>query len=245
MRRYMLSAALLRRVSFAVVAEDAGRDAAGFAVSAVSSAPYLALFPERYLEGAERYAAAANALGSTRVAVMNDGEGKGVSIGKTEPVRINRNIDLYRAGKCAAILAKDGDIALIYADPLPDSYWEAFNAGLVAGGYQKEPVFYHYAQLITPAGLGCAVLFTAVNQSVFEAKPEVPIILFSWFTPEYTPRGTMVVFDDSPLAVAAQIARRSPVIKSQASILASRVRNRSEYLALRAAIRGNAPDSRF
>jgi hypothetical protein len=245
MRRYMLSLSLMRRVVFAVVSEEAGQDAAELVVNAVAKKPYLALFPERYLAGADRYAAAAGEAGladTTRTAVVDGGDNGGVNIGRAESLRIDRETDLYRAGICAAILAKEGSVVVYYQDSLSNTYRDVFRDGLIAGGYTKTPFFYHYNEA-TSQDVGCAVLLSAANTHLLAEKRDVPMVLFSWLDPEYTPSEVTVVFDDSLLAVAAQVARNAVPLAAEARVLTKRVRAESDLKALQTAVRAKRPSS--
>jgi hypothetical protein len=215
MRRYVLSASLLRRAVFAMVAQDADQEAIVFSVSAASKAPYMALFPERYLGGADRYAAAieeAGLSGKTRTVVLDSGDGRGVSIGNAESLQLDRETDLYRAGMCAAILAKDGVVVVYYQGSLSEAHRAAFTEGLVAAGHTKDPVFSRSTDSVPQAEAGCAVLLSAINAKAFAEKKNIPIVLFSWLDPESTPNGVRVVFDDSPLAIAAQAVKSVPAL---------------------------------
>jgi hypothetical protein len=242
-KRYMLSLSLMRRVVFAVVSEEAGREAAEFVVSAVAKKPYLALFPERYLEGADRYAEAAGLAGKTRTVVVDGGEDGGVNIGHAESLRIDRETDLYRAGMCAAILAKEGSVVVYYQDSLSNAYRDAFQEGLTAGGYTKTLVFYHYSEITSQTDIGCAVLLSATSTYLLAEKGNIPMILFSWLDPEYTPNGVRVVFDDSLPAVVGQVVENAVPLTAQAWVLSKRVRDESDLKALQTAVRAKRPSS--
>jgi hypothetical protein len=239
MRRYILSAALVRRVVFAEVAEDTDQDAAGFAVNGVSKAPFMALFPERYLNGADRYAAAIEATGlsgSIRTAVVDSGDGRGASIGRAESLRIDRETDLYRAGMCAAILAKEGGIEVYYQGSLPEAHRKAFTEGLAAAGYVKEPRFFRNTESVSTADTGCVVLLSAANENLFADKRNIPIVLFSWMDPEYTPSGVVVVFDDSLPAVALQAAKNSSWLTASVRILSKRLQVPGDHKMLKSTV---------
>jgi hypothetical protein len=239
MRRYILSTTLIRRVVFAEVAENADQDAAGFAVNGVSKAPFMALFPERYLSGADRYAAAIEAAGlsgSIRTVVVDSGDGRGASIGRAESLRVDRETDLYRAGMCAAILAKEGDIVVYYQNSLSEAYREAFTEGLTVAGYIKEPRFSRNTESVSTENIGCAVLLSAVNANLLADRQNIPIVLFSWTDPEYTPNGVAVVFDDSLPAIAGQAGRGNGVLTAHAHILPKRLRVPGDLKMLVAAV---------
>jgi hypothetical protein len=247
-KRYMLSLLLMRRAVFAVVSEEADQDASELVVSTAAKNPYLVLFPERYLEGADRYAAAGGSglAGVTRTVVVDGGDdenGRGVNIGRAESVRIDRETDLYRAGICAAILAKEGSVVVYYQDSLSNTYRDVFRDGLIAGGYTKTPFFYHYSVAVSQTDIGCAVLLSAANMSFLAEKADIPMVLFSWLDPEYTPNGVTVVFDDSLLAVSDQVVRNAVPLTAQARVLTKRVRAESDLKALQTAIRAARPSS--
>lgn len=243
-RRYMLSLSLMRRVLFALVSEEAGQDAAEFVVSAAAKEPFLALFPERYLEGADRYAAAVEKAGladKTRTVVVNGGEGGGVNIGRAESLRIDRETDLYRAGMCAAILAKEGSVMVYYQDSLSNVYRDALREGLAAAGHTKTPFFYRYSENVSQTDAGCAVLLSAVNANLLALKKDVPMVLFSWLDPELTPNGVAVVFDDSLPAVAGQVVKNAAPLTAQAYVLTNRARAESDIKALHTAVQSKRP----
>jgi hypothetical protein len=227
LRRHILSATLFRRVLFAVVAPDAESDAAEFAVSGASRSPFMALFPEQYLSNADRYAAtieAAGLSGTIRTAVVDSGDGRGVSIGRAESLRIDRETDLYRAGTCAAILAKDGTVVVYSQNDLSEAYRKAFGEGLTAAGYTRDPFFSRSAEPVSLDGIGCVVLLSTINTNLLAARQNIPIILFSWTDPAYTPNGVTIVFDDSLPAIAGQAARGGSTLTSSAHILPKRLR---------------------
>jgi hypothetical protein len=161
--------------------------------------------------------------GSIRTAVVDSGDGRGASIGRAESLRVDRETDLYRAGMCAAILAKEGDIVVYYQNSLPEAHREAFMEGLMAAGYIKEPHFSRNTESASIENIGCAVLLSAVNANLFEDRQNIPIVLFSWMDPEYTPNGVAVVFDDSLLAIAGQAGRGNSVPAAYAHILPKRL----------------------
>jgi hypothetical protein len=239
MRRYMLSASLFRRVAFALVARDADQDAAAFAVNAVSKAPHIALFPERYLGEADRYATAIEEAGlsnKTRTLAISGGESGGVNIGRAESIRVDRETDLYRAGICASILAKGGTVVLYYQGALPSAHREAFVEGLAVSGYTKAPLFLRNTEPVPQTDIGCAVLLSTVSASLLTLKQNVPIVLFSWLDPEYTPNGVAVVFDDSLLAVAGQVARGGKAPAAHIHILARRLHTAADFKSLIAVV---------
>jgi hypothetical protein len=238
-KRYVLSAPLLRRVVFAVVAGDAGQGAANFAVNTASKTPCLALFPEWYLGDAEQYAAAIDAAGlsgKTRTVVVDGGASGGKSIGRAESLPIDRETDLYRAGMCAAILAKGGGIVVCYQGNLPAAQREAFIEGLTVSGYTKAPIFLRNTESMTQTDIGCVVLLSVVNTNLLAVKDDIPTILFSWLDPEYTPSEVTVIFDDSLPAVVGQVMQGRVKLAAQTRILKKRLESAASHEALKAAV---------
>ncbi|MDR1095133.1 MAG: hypothetical protein LBL31_01945 [Spirochaetaceae bacterium] len=238
-RRRILSATLLRRVTFAVAARDGGQDDAEVAVNEVSQKPFMVLFPERYLDNADRYASAVEAAGlsgNIRTAVIDSGNGREASIGRAESLGLDRETDFYRAGMCAAIIAKENRIAVYSQDALPQAHRKAFTDGAVAAGYTGEPHFARSSDQSPPEGIGCAVLFSAVNANLLAARQNIPIVLFSWTDPNYTPNGVAVVFDDSLLAVAEQAVQGNNPLTARPHILPKRLQVPGDLKTLRAAV---------
>jgi hypothetical protein len=238
-RRYILSATLFRRVIFAVAAQDGGPDAAGVAVNEASKQPFMVLFPERYLDSADRYAAAVEAAGlsgDVRTAVIDSGNGREASIDRADSLGIDRETDLYRAGMCAAIIAKENGITVYSQDTLPQAHRKAFTDGAVAAGYTGAPRFARSNDQSPPEGIGCAVLLSAVNANLLAARQNIPIVLFSWVDPAYTPNGVAVVFDDSPLAVADQAAQDANPLTARPRILPKRLQVPNDLKTLKTAL---------
>ncbi|MDR1231158.1 MAG: hypothetical protein LBK61_07135 [Spirochaetaceae bacterium] len=238
-RRYILSATLLRRVAFAVAAQDGDQNVAEFAINEVSEKPFMVLFPERYLDSADRYASAAEAAGlseSVRTAVIESGNGREASIGHAESLRIDRETDLYRAGMCATIIAKEAGIVVYSQDTLSQANRKAFTDGAVAAGYVGTPRFARSNDQSPPEGTGCAVFLSAVNANLLAAQQNIPIILFSWMDPNYTPNGVAIVFDDSLPAVAEQAVQGNNPLTAYPHILSKRLQVPDDLKALRVAI---------
>jgi hypothetical protein len=77
----------------------------------------------------------------------------------------------------------------------------AFWAGFQEGGGEKELL---YRDTIEPGrmnDISCAVINGAAAD-YFNSNPKKPIILFSWLDPALTVREAVVLFDDSPWALA-------------------------------------------
>jgi hypothetical protein len=202
-----LSLRLFRRVAVARIAEGASPDVVAFAAAAAAAKPYAALFPARLRQGARRYAEQAPGI---PVGVL--GEGALFRPGENEGFRFietDTKTDLYRAGRCAALFAlRGGGGVLFFAGDLIDrDDREAFVRGLGDQGFTGEPVFVDRGtDYALPEGLSCVVM-GAPAENPLENKNDLPLIIFSWIDPDFTPRSVKLIFDDSPWALAFEAAR--------------------------------------
>jgi hypothetical protein len=229
-KRLLLSVRLKRHVEFVPIADDAGQDAVSFAVDAAVSRPKMVFFPERYLEGAEQYVTGLSEGKAKRISIyaMSGGGSVQRTLQGAQMLEIDRETDLYRAGLCAALMAKNnsgdsGDIEVFDTRDVPANLRDAFIAGLAAMNYTKPPLFRRYTESVRPGATACAVLLAGYNGSVFTAADSIPTILFTWLDPVYTPSSVQVVFDDSLLAVAAQAGRGKIKPHSEAHLVPERI----------------------
>jgi hypothetical protein len=196
-----LSYRLFRRIIPVYVDEYAGADLISLAAEDAFQVPFAVLFPHRYMEGAgfykENHPDTPVYIYSGRNHSSKAKDGVSVSF-----VRTDIKTDLYRAGLCAALLAGEGSVLFISNVTVPDENREAFNNGLQAQGYTKDPVWRNANSSFSSfSDLGCAVIVGQAGE-FFARSPETPVILFSWSDPNLTPRSVKVIFDDSPYAIA-------------------------------------------
>jgi hypothetical protein len=233
--RLETSLALFRRVKTAVIAENAGSDLIAFAAAEAAENPYGVLFPYRYVHGAERYS---RRFPSTPVAVFG-GRRRDDSPEIPGVLWTDTLTDFYRAGLCAAVLSREGEV-LFFEDPsVSAADRAAFAAGLKEGGYGGGLRYVPAGSDLFPReGLACAVI-SGPASDFFELDLKIPVILFSWADPAITSREVLVIFDDSPWALAAEGVRslsRGGVSGSPASkvlILRRRIRERGILRELR------------
>ncbi|MCL2128144.1 MAG: hypothetical protein FWH38_07815, partial [Treponema sp.] len=87
------------------------------------------------------------------------------------------------------------------------------------------------AELPDPSGISCLAL-SGAGADYFEKSPKTPLLLFTWLDPALVPREVAVMFDDSPLALAAPAARMAAAglaegqIPSKPLILAAKTAGR-------------------
>jgi hypothetical protein len=191
-----------RRLIPVLIAETAGPDLAAMTVGAVVSSPYAVLFPYRYYDGALRYK---EEFPEVPVLVLGGRTGEIAPETGLVPVFTDRDTDFYRAGLCAALLAreeKNGNV-LVYGDgTLSGGERQAFLEGLRAQGFIKTPIYLGLNSEYTDfAGVSCAVLAGPASRFLAENR-KIPVLLFSWVDPAITPFEVKVIFDDSPWVLA-------------------------------------------
>jgi hypothetical protein len=209
-RQAAASIRLFRRVKPVIVAESAGTDVFVFAVEEAASRPYCVIFPSRYYEGALRYAGQ-----FPRIPVLSLGSGPGVSrpgAGRLVSAGILREADLYRAGRCAGIFAQKAretggpdngeNILVLPGQRLSSAERNALLAGLREQEIETAPWFLNSsAEAAGLRGVSCVILAGPAAEYL-EKNLKNPVILFSWLDPALTSRETVMIFDDSPWALA-------------------------------------------
>jgi hypothetical protein len=196
---------LFRRVKPVLIGESAGPDLVVFSLEVASRRPYCAVFPGRYAEGARRYA---EKFPRIPVAVLEETVPAGAQAEESgnglRYLGIDRSLDYYRAGLCAALLVRgEGTVAVLGNGPVTAAEREALLAGLREQGLDSEPRYLRYSG--DPAQLrdiSCLIL-TGFAGEFLEQNPDIPVILFSWLDPGLTPGSVKLIFDESPRALAA------------------------------------------
>jgi hypothetical protein len=238
---------LLRPVKKLRLADAAAADMVVFALEAASAKPFCVLFPYRYRDGAERYAEKYPerpvVLLAGRIPPPGNGSGNG---GRPFFIGTNTAADLYRAGRCAAVLTGEvGVILLLYDEPVSAANREAFVLGLRDGGFSGSPRYINgNAESVIPGDTSCVVIMGPADHYLKQSV-DVPAVLFSWMDPGLTRRSIKVVFDDSPWALAAQavnMARgRGTVgkIPSRGTVIRSRIPEKDIFLSLKSAVKAD------
>jgi hypothetical protein len=213
-----LSFRFFRRVKPVRIDENAGVDMAAEALEAASPRPYCALVPYRYVEGGRRYAAKFPGVPVGVLGTPDSGRespGEPGENGNLHFFRTDGESDFYRAGRCAALLTGGrGNILVFRPDFLPEKFRAALLEGLGEGvptnppasgdSPRVEPRFAGSETEIGNYGDFSCVIFAGSFRSLPEHSFQIPVIVFSWLDPVFTPRETKVLFDDSPWAVAGE-----------------------------------------
>ncbi|MDR1419374.1 MAG: hypothetical protein LBI86_03285 [Treponema sp.] len=214
-----LSLAFFRRVKSVRVGEDSGSDMVVFALEAAAANPYCVLVPYRYADGARRYS---REFPETPVGVLG-AEAGGPELsgenGEDAPLffSADRESDMYRAGRSAAILGMGGTV-LVYHTREMAAFRAALEEGL--GGGTEFRFLGPGAEFENFDGISCVILGRP-SQPFAEKRPDIPVVLFSWLDPALTTGETKVIFDDSPWAQAAQAVKMT--VQGKAGAIPSRM----------------------
>jgi hypothetical protein len=244
-KRIELVFKLLRPIKTVPIAENTAADVVSFAVENASARPYGVFFPYRYYEGAARYT---RQFPDVPVFLIGGRFRDAQEEGRSLTIAADTPLDRYRAGLCAALFAADGgDVLFFYTDPVSGEERDAFEAGLRAGGYEKNPRYLRgSADYAAQEGVSCAVIAGQAD-AFLEQSADIPIILFSWIDPALTPRRVKLVFDDSPWAFAVRAVKLAPRsegalrLPSEVRVLGERVPDGELRRKLNAAVRSAPP----
>jgi len=236
------SAGFFRRVISVTVAESAGPDLMALALEGSSRTPMAVLFPFRYLNGAQYYKES-----HPNVPVLVGGGGNPNPREETAIsfVRTDTAQDLYRAGLCAANLTGGGKGVLVFTDGvLADANRKAFQEGLRNQGFTGDPVYVNAsADYSAYSNIGCVVV-DGPAVKFMDRNLAIPVILFSWVDPAITPRSVKLIFDDSPLAMAARLLRPLPppgeiFVPSEPVALGDRIEGKKDFRYIQGLIKEN------
>jgi hypothetical protein len=218
----LVSLALKRPVRVLRVEENAGDDVVVFTVEAAAEIPHCVIFSFRYYSAARRYN---REYPDTPVGVFL---GRYRELADTGSERFtlfgtDQKLDLYRAGRLSALLAsapppgetpeeeapsggKKNPAILVFQDEyISDELRGAFKKGLGDEDNQSNPRYLiGSSQYQSETVCDAAVIFGA-DPEFFGQSADIPGILFSWLDPSLTPGNIKAVFDDSPLALAAEL----------------------------------------
>jgi hypothetical protein len=204
LRQAEASLRLFRPVKKVMIAENAGSELVVFAIEEASSRPWAVLAPYRYAHGLRDYA---ERHPETPAVILGGQEN--TRKGQLLSLAVDTRLDSYRAGRAAAFLVRgrEGEILVFQEEQDFPVNRDAFLAGLRAEDCQLSPVYTSgYTDRIEYDKLSCVVLGS--NAQVFLSRANtVPLILFSWMDPAFSPGNVQLVFDDSPLGISVEAFR--------------------------------------
>jgi hypothetical protein len=244
LRQAEASLRLFRPVKKVTIAENAGPDAVVFAVEEASPRPWAVLAPYRYAQGLRRYS---EQHPETPAVVLGGREN--IREGQLLTLTTDTRLDSYRAGRSAAFFAreKDGEIVVFQEERDFPVNREAFLAGLRAEDCDINPLYMNgYTDYPGYDKLSCVVL-TGGAQNFLSRNTAVPVILYSWLDPAFSPGTVKLVFDDSPWGVSAEAFRTAveegeEPVPSGISLLSGRI-GRTELLKkIKTAVREGFPE---
>ena len=242
-KQIQISISLFRRVIPVIVSEHAGPDLVAIAAEEAASLPWAVLFPYRYLEGARRLR---GINPDVRILVMG-GRAK-VPMGLDDMniiyVQTDSAADLFRAGLSAAALAGEKNILVLEEELLAEEYRESLGETLKSHGFLGELHFRApYEHISSYDNIGCAILVGSVFR-FFDNNLDIPVILFSWLDPAFSPRSVKLVFDDSHWALAARALKSRGgaelLIYSASTVLADRIDEKGDSRKIRNLLRENS-----
>jgi hypothetical protein len=204
LRQAEVSLRLFRPVRKVTIAENAGPDAVIFAVEEVSSHPWAVLAPSRHAQGIRRYA---EQHPETPVVIL--GAQENIREGQLLNLAIDTRLNSYRAGRAAAFFSQgnEGEILIFQEERDFPVNRDAFLAGLRAEGCETTPLYMSgYTDYPGYDKLTCVVLASNA-QAFLNRNIAVPVILFSWLDPVFSPGNVKLVFDDSPWGISAAAFR--------------------------------------
>jgi len=241
-RQRQTSISLFRRVIPVIVYENAGPDLVALVVEEVSSKPRAALFPFRYLDGALLYKE-----NNPDVPVLLMGgrnpvplrlRGLGIIYVQTDTL-----LDIYRAVLSAAVFAGEKNILIFDDYMLPEERRELLKQILESAGHLNELLFqYRNTPVNSPENIGC-IIVAGPAARFLEQDLDIPVILFSWADPYFTPQTVKLIFDDSPWALAVAALRSGGFVElsipSAPVILSERVGEKRDFRRIRGIIKEN------
>jgi hypothetical protein len=251
--RIRSSLALFRLVRPVMIAEDAGPDVLVFAVEDLAAAgfsrPYCVLFPYRYADGARRYRE--QFPGIPVVVLEGRSESEPGTAGTPDSqgiLRFSTDIeqDLYRAGRCAAILGRGtaGKTVVFQDRTLQSEARNAVITGLRTQGSEAEPLFLNSISALSDSTDISCVIIAGSEEEYFEQIRNFPLILCTWMDPELAPREAIVFFDDSPWAQTVPVVRMiagkmtGGRIPSDMLIFSERIADKDILREIKTAVRG-------
>ena len=248
---------LFRPVKFVEVADGISNDVLMITLRGKSANPYCVIFTQDYSSAAEyyrgEYPGNLIVLLGGRTPEQDLPSSDENSDENFYVYSTDTELDLYRAGLLAGVInfketglqwlsnffnlpdsfLQDTEekkiVALAKDTSITDSMQSVFSRGLDETAGEADVLFANESsELPVKTNLSCIVVAGSCDD-FFERVPGIPVILFSWLNPEFTPNDVIAVFDDSPWALVMPIVKmieeksRNGKIPSKILILSGRI----------------------
>ena len=209
------SLVLFRWVRTIAIADDAGDDIVQYAIAEVSSAPHCVIFPLRFAQAARIYREQNPEI---PVVIL---EGRFPETANPSSFALGRNADdyflyktdiaadFYRAGLAAVILDRDinARVVVMLESGIQVQGREAF---LRAINDLEKPLqtsfFTSFSQFSSNEGLSSVVL-AGIGFDYLDRYTDVPVIFFTWISPDFIPIDVVLLFNDSPFVQVVPAVR--------------------------------------
>jgi len=240
-QQFDASFALFRRVKPVVVADGAGPDVVSIAVLEAARQPFCVLFPREHAAAAlrfhEQFPETPVVLFSGLVPVPEISSPDGFLC----VYSVNRLVDLYRAGLFAGILGnmppkpvkkveKEDKSVTVSPASTPKTYvlWqdrhvqamgrELFSRGIREKDPESVIIFVNSTAEMPDMRAISSIVLTGAGAEYLGRNPRMPLIMFSWMDPAFTAREVIVLFDDSPWALAVPAVRMAAQKQAEGTI---------------------------
>jgi len=220
-RRISASLSLFRPVRPVKIAEDASPDILIAAISHTSENPFVVLFPRRFSSVAERFHSEFPLVPAVIFRGRASAQGMPAGNGILNVYGTDGRADLFRAGIFAGTIgltgkgSRDAQVEaggrrthVLLSDALTTGGERAvFSGAVMEADSAAAVVFADSVAAMPDPRTASSIVFSGGPGDFMETNRGVPVILFSWLHPDFTSDDVLVVFDDSPWALAADAAR--------------------------------------
>ena len=221
-QRRWASLTLFRQVKPVMVADGASPDMIMMAIFEAASRPYMVLFSNYHSAAAQRFHTDFPATPAVLISGISSPQ-PSLSPGELFHVyTIDLHTDMYRAGILLGILAglwnnpeQQAESPIrhnfaVWADnSVTSEHHELFAMGVREEDPEASVVFANRLSDIPDAEILSGLVLTVPGGEYFNNNPQMPVILFSWLNPGFTPREVSVQFDDSPWGMIVPAVRKA------------------------------------
>ena len=251
-QRIFSSLSLFRPVNPVMIADGTSPDIVVAAVIEASQKPLCVIFPRHHAPSAIRYREQFPEIPVILLAGLNTAPDLPSPEDFLSVFYTDRKTDLYRAGLLAGIIGSKGLIkddeaetqrkAVLWAErSIQAEERELFASGVLESAPEIAALVIGSVNEMPDTGSVSCLVLAGAGADYLEKNPKMPLILFSWLDPVFTSREFVVLFDDSPWALAVpavQMAGKNlsaGVIPSKPLILSERIADNCIFRTLKKA----------